>query len=126
MRPLQARVFPENWAGVALHLRFVFTTMGTLEKIAWMSHGPIANQWRDTVIFQRLSMLLGVDGLPPRRDSLVHNDPRCLASPNAVAGRRHLGPDRLGNTVIGKCMRAIRGGNDDGVASIRSLADVHV
>jgi hypothetical protein len=36
--------------------------MGTREKIAWMSYGPMANQWRDTVILQRRSMIVGIDG----------------------------------------------------------------
>lgn len=62
---LQASIFPENKASVALHQRFGFHLMGTREKIAWMSYGPLANQWRDTVILQRRSTVVGIG--PPAR-----------------------------------------------------------
>lgn len=61
---LQASIFPENRASVALHRRFGFRHMGTREKIARMSHGPMANQWRDTVILQRRSTVVGVESPP--------------------------------------------------------------
>ncbi len=56
---LQASIFPENQASVALHQRFGFRHMGTRERIAWMSHGPMADQWRDTVILERRSAITG-------------------------------------------------------------------
>lgn len=64
MWTLQASIFPENQASVALHQQFGFKLLGTREKIAWMSYGPMANQWRDTVILQRRSMIVGIDGPP--------------------------------------------------------------
>ena len=57
---LQASIFPENRASVMLHERFGFQRMGTREKIAWMRYGPMAGQWRDTVILQRRSAIAGV------------------------------------------------------------------
>lgn len=57
---LQASIFPENRASVMLHERLGFQRMGTPEKIAWMRHGPMAGQWRDTVILQRRSAIAGV------------------------------------------------------------------
>lgn len=64
MWTLQASIFPENRASVGLHERFGFRHMGTRERIAWMSYGPMANQWRDTVILERRSTITGI--APPR------------------------------------------------------------
>jgi L-amino acid N-acyltransferase YncA len=64
MWTLQASIFPENQASIALHERFGFRLMGTREKIAWMGYGPMARQWRDTVILQRRSTVVGI-GPPP-------------------------------------------------------------
>lgn len=65
MWTLQASIFPENQASVALHERFGFRLMGTREKIAWMRYGPMADQWRDTVILQRRSAVAGIAPPPP-------------------------------------------------------------
>jgi L-amino acid N-acyltransferase YncA len=61
---LQASIFPENQASVALHQRFGFRHMGTREKIAWMSYGPQAGRWRDTVILERRSGIVGIKPPP--------------------------------------------------------------
>ena len=53
---LQSSVFPENRASVALHLKHGFRELGRRERIAQL-HGV----WRDTVIFERRSRVVGVD-----------------------------------------------------------------
>jgi phosphinothricin acetyltransferase len=50
---IQASVFPENAASIALHRKAGFREVGRMERIARMSHGPFAGQWRDTIIFQK-------------------------------------------------------------------------
>ena len=50
---LQASIFPENEASMTLHLAHGFRAVGRREKIALMSHGPAAGQWRDTVLIER-------------------------------------------------------------------------
>jgi len=53
---LQSSVFPENHASVALHLNHGFREVGRRERIA-RRHGV----WRDTVLFERRSRVVGVD-----------------------------------------------------------------
>jgi L-amino acid N-acyltransferase YncA len=53
---LQASVFPENRASVSLHLKHGFREVGRRERIA-RHHG----QWRDTVILERRSGIVGCD-----------------------------------------------------------------
>jgi phosphinothricin acetyltransferase len=53
---LQAIVFPENLASVALHLKHGFREVGRRERIA-RRHGV----WRDTVILERRSRVVGVN-----------------------------------------------------------------
>ncbi len=64
MWTLQASIFPENQASVTLHQRFGFRHMGTRRRIAWMSYGPMAGQWRDTVILERRSTTVGIAAPP--------------------------------------------------------------
>jgi L-amino acid N-acyltransferase YncA len=64
MWTLQASIFPENRANVTLHQRFGFRHMGTRRRIAWMSYGPMAGQWRDTVILERRSTTVGIEAPP--------------------------------------------------------------
>lgn len=45
---LQASIFPENTASVALHLRCGFREVGRRERI-----GMLAGDWRDTLLFER-------------------------------------------------------------------------
>ena len=56
---LQASVFPENTASLTLHAAAGFRVVGTRERIARMSHGPLAGQWRDTVLLERRSTRAG-------------------------------------------------------------------
>lgn len=53
---LQASVFPENRASVALHLKHGFRELGRRERIAQL-HGI----WRDTVVLERRSRIVGLD-----------------------------------------------------------------
>ena len=53
---LQAGVFPENKASTGLHLRCGFREVGRRERIGRM-HGL----WRDTLLLERRSKIVGVD-----------------------------------------------------------------
>ena len=53
---LQASIFPENAASVELHRRFGFREVGRRERIAKLN-----GVWRDTVLFERRSSLVGLD-----------------------------------------------------------------
>lgn len=52
---LQAGVFPENAASVRLHLRCGFREVGRRERI-----GRLSGVWRDTLLFERRSKVVGV------------------------------------------------------------------
>ncbi|NUP74514.1 MAG: N-acetyltransferase [Sinomonas sp.] len=52
MWTVQATVFPENLASLALHRKFGFREVGRRERIALMPHGPLAGTWRDTVLLE--------------------------------------------------------------------------
>ena len=51
---LQAAVFPENAATIALHLRCGFRQAGRRERI-----GKLNGEWRDTILLERRSALIG-------------------------------------------------------------------
>lgn len=51
---LQAVVFPENAATIALHLRCSFREVGRRERI-----GKLSGEWRDTILLERRSPLIG-------------------------------------------------------------------
>ena len=53
---LQAGIFPENKGSIALHLKHGFRVLGTRERI-----GKMDNQWRDTVLLERRSNVVGVN-----------------------------------------------------------------
>jgi L-amino acid N-acyltransferase YncA len=52
---LQAGMFPENAASRALHERFGFREVGRRERI-----GKLNGVWRDTILFERRSSIIGV------------------------------------------------------------------
>lgn len=54
---IQSSIFPENVASLALHERTGFRVVGRRERIALMTYGPWAGQWRDTVFLERRSAL---------------------------------------------------------------------
>lgn len=53
---LQASIFPENAASVALHLSHGFREVGRRERIA-----KLGERWRDTILLERRSKIVGVD-----------------------------------------------------------------
>jgi phosphinothricin acetyltransferase len=52
---LQAGIFPENRASLALHKSRGFRTIGTREKL-----GKIHGAWRDVTLLERRSTIVGV------------------------------------------------------------------
>ena len=52
---IQASVFPENEASIRLHIAEGFTVVGRRNRIARMPLGPLAGQWRDTIMIERRS-----------------------------------------------------------------------
>jgi L-amino acid N-acyltransferase YncA len=53
---LQASIFAENGASVALHGKCGFRLVGRRERIA-----SLRGRWRDTILMERRSLLVGVD-----------------------------------------------------------------
>ncbi|HKQ77093.1 MAG TPA: GNAT family N-acetyltransferase [Blastocatellia bacterium] len=53
---LQSSIFPENHASIALHLKHGFREVGRRERIARRN-----DAWRDTVLLERRSRVVGVD-----------------------------------------------------------------
>lgn len=53
---LQANIFPENAASIALHRSCGFREVGIRQRI-----GKLKGVWRDTVLFERRSSLVGSD-----------------------------------------------------------------
>jgi phosphinothricin acetyltransferase len=53
---LQAGIFPENRASIALHLSRGFREVGRRERI-----GKMDGVWRDTVLLERRSSVVGLD-----------------------------------------------------------------
>ncbi|MBT8163225.1 MULTISPECIES: GNAT family N-acetyltransferase [Arthrobacter] len=53
---IQASVFPENIPSLRLHDKAGFSVVGRRNRIARMSHGPLAGQWRDTILIERRSL----------------------------------------------------------------------
>ena len=56
---IQAGIFPENTASLALHAGAGFRVVGTRERLGRMTHGPLAGQWRDVVLMERRSPSVG-------------------------------------------------------------------
>lgn len=56
---IQSGIFPENVASLALHRAVGFREVGTRERVARMSHGPLAGRWRDVVLVERRSPVVG-------------------------------------------------------------------
>jgi phosphinothricin acetyltransferase len=52
---IQSSVFPENAASLAMHASRGFRVVGTRDRIARMTYGPRAGEWRDTVLIERRS-----------------------------------------------------------------------
>jgi L-amino acid N-acyltransferase YncA len=58
---VQSGIFPENEPSLALHEQLGFRTVGTRERVGKMSYGPFAGQWRDVVMIERRSPVIGTD-----------------------------------------------------------------
>lgn len=58
---LEAGIFPENEASIALHHRLGFETVGRKRGLGRMTYGPLAGQWRDVMLLQRRSTVVGVE-----------------------------------------------------------------
>jgi L-amino acid N-acyltransferase YncA len=58
---LQAGIFPENAASLALHERHGFRVVGRRERVGRMSFGPLTGRWRDTLLLERRSAVAGGD-----------------------------------------------------------------
>lgn len=49
---IQAGIFPENTASLALHHAAGFRSVGTRERYGRMTHGPLAGHWRDVLLLE--------------------------------------------------------------------------
>jgi len=56
---IQSSVFPENTASLRLHESLGFRVVGRRERIARSTVGPLAGQWRDTILIERRSTMNG-------------------------------------------------------------------
>ncbi|MET0768187.1 MAG: N-acetyltransferase family protein [Aeromicrobium sp.] len=56
---VQSSIFPENTASLRLHASHGFRVVGTRERIARATVGPAAGAWRDTVVVERRSAVVG-------------------------------------------------------------------
>jgi L-amino acid N-acyltransferase YncA len=57
---IQSGVFPENAVSLRLHERAGFRVVGTRERVGEMSYGPMAGEWRNVVLMERRSPVVGV------------------------------------------------------------------
>lgn len=57
---LQAGIFPENLASLSLHFKHGFRQVGIREKMGKMEFGPYQGRWRDVVLLERRSQVVGV------------------------------------------------------------------
>jgi L-amino acid N-acyltransferase YncA len=58
---LQAGVFPENAASLALHRSAGFEPVGLRRRIGNMTCGPFRGRWRDVLLLERRSTRAGID-----------------------------------------------------------------
>lgn len=56
---LQSSTFPQNHASIAVQKRHGFHIVGIREKIARMTHGPLAGTWCDVLLLERRSLAVG-------------------------------------------------------------------
>ena len=57
---LQAHVFPENKISIHVHEKHGFRKSGTRRQLALMSYGSIAGEWRDVILMERRSKIVGI------------------------------------------------------------------
>jgi L-amino acid N-acyltransferase YncA len=58
---LQAGIFPENKASVALHRTAGFESVGLRRRLGKMTYGPFSGRWRDVLLLERRSASVGID-----------------------------------------------------------------
>jgi L-amino acid N-acyltransferase YncA len=58
---LQAGIFPENIVSLNLHRQHGFREVGRREKVGKMTFGQLKGVWRDVVLMERRSKVVGVD-----------------------------------------------------------------
>ena len=58
---LEAGIFPENQASIALHQKHGFDIVGRKRGLGRMNYGPMAGQWRDVMVLQRRSEIVGIE-----------------------------------------------------------------
>jgi phosphinothricin acetyltransferase len=58
---LNAGIFVENTASIALHEACGFNRLGVQQGLGKMGFGPMQGKWRDVVLLQRRSRVVGVD-----------------------------------------------------------------
>lgn len=56
---IQSGVLPENAASLALHRRAGFREVGVRHRLGQMTHGRYAGQWRDVILLERRSPIVG-------------------------------------------------------------------
>lgn len=61
---IQSGVFPENAVSLRLHQRAGFRVVGTRERVGAMTYGQMAGQWRDVVLIERRSPVVGWMTIP--------------------------------------------------------------
>lgn len=59
MWTIEAKIFPENTASLALHQKVGFEPVGVRRRLGRMSHGPLAGRWRDVILLERRSDTIG-------------------------------------------------------------------
>lgn len=57
---LQGQMFPENARSIELHKRHGFREVGVRLRIGKMTHGPFQGEWRDNVLMERRSEVVGI------------------------------------------------------------------
>jgi phosphinothricin acetyltransferase len=57
---LQAGIFPENKASLALVKKNGFCEVGRRDRLAKMTYGPLAGLWRNVVLLERRSQSVGI------------------------------------------------------------------
>lgn len=57
---LQAGIFPENVASLRMHYKHGFRQVGIRKRLGKMETGPYRGRWRDVVLLERRSGVVGV------------------------------------------------------------------
>ncbi len=58
---LQAGIFPENIRSIEVHKKHGFRVLGIREKVGKMSFGELQGKWRDVVLMERRSKVVGIE-----------------------------------------------------------------